>query len=88
MRFAEMLKTLREGANLTQEALAERAGLSLRTLQQWEQGRRVPRVNALPRLARALGVPLERLVEGIVHEKIEALDKPAPRPRRKPKGGK
>jgi transcriptional regulator with XRE-family HTH domain len=88
MGFATMLKTLREAASLTQEALAERTGLSLRTLQGWEQGRRVPRVKALPPLAKALGVPLERLVEGIVHEKIEALDKPPARRKGKKGGGR
>jgi transcriptional regulator with XRE-family HTH domain len=81
-----MLKALREEMGLTQEALAERAGLSLRSLQGWEQGRRLPRVNVLPQLARALGVPLERLVQGVVHDKIEALDRPAaPKPTRKPR---
>jgi transcriptional regulator with XRE-family HTH domain len=83
-----MLKTLREEAGLTQEALAERSGLPLRSIQNWEQGHRVPRVDALPQLARAIGVPVDRLVTGIVEEKLESVKKAlgVPRRPRKPKG--
>ena len=35
-----MLKEAREKAGLTQEGLAEKTGLSLRSIQNWEQGRR------------------------------------------------
>lgn len=88
MGFGRMLKTLREEAGLTQEALAERSGLPLRSIQNWEQGHRVPRVQALPSLARAMGMPVERLVAGIVEDKLESLDPPPapPKPPRKPRG--
>jgi transcriptional regulator with XRE-family HTH domain len=78
-----MLKTMREKAGLSQSAFAEKAGLPLRSIQNWEQGHRMPRVQALPQLARAIGVPVERLVAGIVQDKLGAE---APKPRRKPKG--
>jgi transcriptional regulator with XRE-family HTH domain len=55
MTFAETLRRLREAAGLTQAALAERAGLSLRTVQSWEQGRRAPVSPAFFKLAEALG---------------------------------
>ena len=40
--FAETLKRIREKAGLTQAALALKSGISLRTIQQWEQGHRSP----------------------------------------------
>jgi putative transcriptional regulator len=36
------IKHIREGYNLTQEQFAAMLGISVRTLRNWEQGRRVP----------------------------------------------
>ncbi len=36
------IKNIREGFNLTQEQFAALLGISVRTLHNWEQGRRVP----------------------------------------------
>lgn len=36
------VKTIRESLNMTQLEFAEHFGFSIRTLQEWEQGRRVP----------------------------------------------
>jgi len=36
------IKNIREGYNLTQEQFAAMLGISVRTLRNWEQGRRVP----------------------------------------------
>lgn len=36
------IKRIREGYNLTQEQFAVMLGISVRTLRNWEQGRRVP----------------------------------------------
>ncbi len=36
------IKTIREGFHLTQAEFAEMLGISVRTLRNWEQGRRVP----------------------------------------------
>jgi putative transcriptional regulator len=36
------IKGIREGFNLTQEQFAALLGISVRTLRNWEQGRRVP----------------------------------------------
>jgi transcriptional regulator with XRE-family HTH domain len=51
----------REGAGLTQEALAERTGLPLRSIQNWEQGHRTPRLGVVMTLARALDTSAEGL---------------------------
>jgi transcriptional regulator with XRE-family HTH domain len=56
VNFGETLSKLRERAGLTQASLAKKAGLSLRTIQGWEQGRRSPVSPDFFRLVRALGV--------------------------------
>jgi transcriptional regulator with XRE-family HTH domain len=79
MRFADMLKQAREKAGLSQTALAERTGLPLRSIQNWEQGHRAPRVAVVPRLAQAVGVPVEKLL-------VALAEGPAPqKPRRRTK---
>jgi transcriptional regulator with XRE-family HTH domain len=78
VRFDELLEKLRAEAGLTQAALAERAGLSVRTVQAWSQGRRSPVSPDFFKLVRALGVPADAFA-GI------SAGKPPPR-RLKPKG--
>jgi HTH-type transcriptional regulator, cell division transcriptional repressor len=62
MSFGKTLAGLREKAELTQAQLALRAGLSLDTLRGWEQDRSLPKVDDAYRLAKALGVGLEKLI--------------------------
>jgi transcriptional regulator with XRE-family HTH domain len=56
--FAERLKALREENGLSQPALAERAGIGVSTLRQFEYGRREPTYGTLVKLASGLGVSL------------------------------
>lgn len=56
MAFADELKAMREKAGLTQQQAAERAGLPLRSYQNWEGGARRPRPDAVLPLAKVLGV--------------------------------
>jgi transcriptional regulator with XRE-family HTH domain len=88
MGFGVMLKTMRESAGLSQSALAKRAGVPVRSIQNWEQGHRIPRIDTLPKLAQALGVPVGTLAAGIVEEKLGAAPEPPPAGPRKAKGGK
>jgi DNA-binding XRE family transcriptional regulator len=61
--IAKRLKKLREAANLRQEDLAARAGLSVSAICKIEQGNKAdPRVSTAIALARALGVSCEELV--------------------------
>ena len=60
IRFGEHLRTLRERAGLTQEGLAERAGLSAQAVAALESGRRRrPYLATLQALADALGLEAE-----------------------------
>jgi putative transcriptional regulator len=54
--FGGRLKAMRTGAGLTQQQLADRAGLSLRAVTQWERGVREPSWGNVLALASALGV--------------------------------
>jgi len=63
--FGRRLTRLRERVYLTQEELAERAGLSLASVSAIEQGVRAdPRLSTIIKLAAALNVPLGDLVQG------------------------
>jgi transcriptional regulator with XRE-family HTH domain len=57
--FAEKLKELREGAGLTQAALAQKSGLSLGVIRDYEQGKKEPALRSAFKLAEALGVAVE-----------------------------
>jgi transcriptional regulator with XRE-family HTH domain len=54
--FGELLRGLRTAAGLTQDELAERAGMSVRGLRYLEQGSRRPYTDTVRRVADALGV--------------------------------
>jgi transcriptional regulator with XRE-family HTH domain len=69
---------LREEARMTQAELAERAGIPVGTLRNWEQGIRVPRFDHAIRVAQALGVSLDVLA-GLAEEQ------PSEKPKRKGK---
>ena len=55
--FGERLKKLRKKAGLTQEELAEKAGVSNITISQWENGIYAPTMTRIKALAQALNVP-------------------------------
>lgn len=62
--FGPVLRRRRTAALLTQEQLAERAGLSVRTIRDLERGRvRYPRPGSLRLLAEVLGLTGDELVE-------------------------
>jgi transcriptional regulator with XRE-family HTH domain len=65
MPFAELIQQLREQAGLSQSQLARKAGVPVRSVQNWEQGHRLPRAQALLPLARALAVPVEKLIKAM-----------------------
>jgi len=56
------LKALRKRARMTQIQLAAKAGLSIGTVSQLEQGKRKPTLATLMALRRALGCTLDELV--------------------------
>lgn len=57
------IKRLRAASGMTQAALAKKAGVSREYVARLETGRHDPSLSTLARLAKALGVPVARLVE-------------------------
>jgi transcriptional regulator with XRE-family HTH domain len=55
------MKRIREAAGLSQSELARVARVPVGTVRNWEQSRRVPRLDAATKVARALGVSLDSL---------------------------
>jgi transcriptional regulator with XRE-family HTH domain len=82
--FADRLKALRSRAALSQSQLAERAGLGVSTVQQFEYGLREPSYGTLVKLARALGVSLSAFDQ----EDAPPPEPPPPKPPRRPRGGR
>ena len=75
MRFEQLLKHYRTEAGLTQEALADRAGVSRRGIQALERGESKPQKETAQRLVGALGLSKE--------ERDQFLAAAAPAPRRR-----
>src|SRR5262249_4500679 len=65
MGLGGRLRTLRQEAGVPRAEPARRAGAPRRTLRPRGHGRVLPGVPAFLRLAEALGVPAERLAEGV-----------------------
>jgi transcriptional regulator with XRE-family HTH domain len=63
--FARNLRRAREQAGLSQEALAERAGMHRNAVALLETGKREPRLSTIVRLAKALGVKTSDLLKGL-----------------------
>src|SRR5205823_11926996 len=76
--FGELLKRYRVAAGLTQEGLAERAGLSERAISDLERGaRRAPQRATLQLLAEALGLAGEE--QAALQATVVRTRPPAPR---------
>ena len=58
------IKNLREKRNLTQAELAERIGVSSKTVSKWETAKGLPDVSLLQPLAQALGISVIELMNG------------------------
>jgi transcriptional regulator with XRE-family HTH domain len=86
MSFGQHLRSLREGAGLSRAELARRAGVPVSTLRNWEGDRGMPGIPAAVRLAEALGVPVDRLAEGVDDDAEEEPPEMAEQTRRPRKG--
>lgn len=62
--FGDRVAAAREAAGMSQEALAKRLGVKLKTLQAWEDDLGEPRANRLSMLAGLLNVSIVWLITG------------------------
>ncbi len=64
-RLGQRIRELRKSLSLTQEQLAEKAGISVSFLSMIERGDRVPHLETLAMLSKPLGVSLAEIFVGI-----------------------
>ena len=62
------IRIFRTQRGLTQEAVAERIGVSRQAVAKWEKGETLPDIETCIRLADLFGVPLEVLARGMADE--------------------
>lgn len=70
IKTGEFLRTLRKEKNLTQEELAEKFGISNRSVSRWENGNNMPDLSLLVELADFYGVDIGELISGGRKEKV------------------
>lgn len=63
--FARNLRNAREKAGLSQDALADKAGMHRNAIALLEAGKRDPKVSTVVKLAKALGVKASDLLKGL-----------------------
>lgn len=63
MTIGERIKDYRTSAGLTQAQLAQKSGLAVGTIHQYENNKRQPRVEQLKKIANALNVPVDVFVD-------------------------
>ena len=74
MTLSERITALRTARGLSQEALAQRLGVSRQSISKWETGASTPELDKLTALADLFGLTLDELVRG------EAIPTPEPTP--------
>jgi transcriptional regulator with XRE-family HTH domain len=84
VEFQDKLKEVRQQKGLTQEQLAQRAGISLGNVRNYEQGIRQPSWVAVVRLSRALAVSADTFSVCVP----DGQQQPAPRGRPRKRKGK
>ena len=65
--IGENIRSLRKERNLTQQELADKAGINVQTVRSYESGKYKPKREAIQNLAKALHVSPERL-QGVVEK--------------------
>ena len=64
MKIGSFLKELRKEKELTQEQLAEKFGVSSRSVSRWENGNTMPELGILVELAEYYGVDIKEIIDG------------------------
>ena len=62
MTIGEQIKAMRKKAGYTQKELAEKSGVAMVSIQQYERGVRSPRIEQLQRIAKALNISVGDLL--------------------------
>lgn len=74
MELGNTIRRLRYRANLTQEQLAERLGLSAQAVSKWETAAAMPDIGLLPELAEVFGVTIDELFDLTAEQKLRRIE--------------
>ena len=66
--IGKFIATRRKGKNLTQEQLAEKLGVSNKTISKWENGKCMPDYSIVKNLCEELDITVAELIDGKVSE--------------------
>lgn len=73
-KIGRFIATCRKEQKLTQEQLAEKLGVTNRSISRWENGRTIPDLSLLPLLADELNVEISELLNGRKMTKKELIE--------------
>ena len=73
--LAKRIRSLREGASLSQARLAELVFVSRQTVINWEKGRTLPDAESLKRLSAAFGITLDALLDDRSEEYLRQTER-------------
>lgn len=76
MKLSDKIWVCRKKAGLSQEALAEKVGVSRQAISKWETGEAAPEISKLPLLARTFGVTADWLLDDEAEFEEEAPEEP------------
>ena len=72
MNIAEKIRQQRRLSDKTQEEFSKLIGVSLKTVQRWENGERTPRIGDIQRIAQVLNIPASELLNNDTEENAPA----------------
>lgn len=75
MELGKQIKNCRQGANLSQEELAERVYVSRQTISNWENDKNYPDVHSLVLLSEIFQISLDKLIKGDIERMREEIKK-------------
>ncbi len=73
IRFGEILFSLRSKDGISQEALAEKLGVSKQAIQKWESGKCLPDISNLAAISEYWNVSFDYLLKGVDNRSVEQL---------------
>ena len=72
-KLGTKIKTLRLGASMTQDQLAQRLGVSPQAISKWESGTNMPDIQMLPELSVVFGVSIDSLFDMADESRMERI---------------
>ena len=73
-KIGKFIATCRKEKNMTQEQLAEKIGVTDKSISRWENGKTMPDLSMIPILAEILGVDVSELLNGRKMTKEELIN--------------